>query len=167
MSRKRRVFGNADIFVGRDGGSFRFRASVSEEPAGKTAGETAGNGGTGWSSGRYRGARKITGSARSRVFEIWLRLVNLRFNHRRRRGSQRLATIFGERFAREKYRLFRDTAGSGGSRRLRRAMVEAPLRGAARFETAWLPAAIFRTALITTAIFVAARFIAAGFAALR
>jgi len=96
-----------------------------------------------------------------------LRLVNLRLNNRRRRGRLRLATIFGERFPREKDRLFRHTAGRGGSGRLRRAMVEAPLRGTARFEPARLAAAIFRAALVTAAIFVATRFIAARFATLR
>jgi hypothetical protein len=167
MSRQRRVFGNADVFVGRDGGSFRFRASVSEEPARKSAGETAWNGGTGWSGSRYWRARKITGSARSGFLEIGLRLVNLRLNNRRRRSNLRLATIFGERFAREKDRLFRDAAGRRGSGRLRRAMVEAALRGTARFEPARLAAAIFLATLVTATILVATRFVAARFPTLR
>jgi hypothetical protein len=96
-----------------------------------------------------------------------LRLVSLRLNNRRRRGSQRLATIFCERFAREKDRFFRDAARARGTGSFGRAMVEAALRGSARFETAWLAAAIFLAALITTAIFVTTRFVAAGFASLR
>lgn len=43
VSRKGRVFRNADIFIRGDGGSFRFRAGVGKKPAGKSAGETAGN----------------------------------------------------------------------------------------------------------------------------
>lgn len=43
MSRKGRVFRNADIFVGGDGGRFGLRACVGENPAGKASGETAGN----------------------------------------------------------------------------------------------------------------------------
>jgi hypothetical protein len=96
-----------------------------------------------------------------------LRLVNLRLNNRRRRSNLRLATIFGERFARKKNRLFRHTAGRSGSGRLRRAMVEAALRGTARFEPARLAAAIFRAALVAATILVATRFIAARFATLR
>jgi len=48
VSRKGRVFRNADIFVGGDGGSFGVRASVGKEPAGKSAGETAGNIAANW-----------------------------------------------------------------------------------------------------------------------
>ena len=107
VSGKGSVFGYADIFVGRDGGSFRFRASVGEKPAGKSAGETARNAGA---SGRNGSAGKITGRPRSGFLEIGLRLVNFRLDDGRRRGSLRLATIFGERFAREKDRLFRHAA---------------------------------------------------------
>jgi hypothetical protein len=96
---------------------------------------------------------------------LWF--VNLRLDDGRRRGSERLATIFGERLAREKDWLFRDTARGGGSGSFGWAMVEAALRRAARFEPARLTAAIFRAALVTTAIFVATRFVAARFSALR
>ena len=43
VSRQGSVFGNADIFVSRDRGCFGFRASIGEEPAGKSTGETARN----------------------------------------------------------------------------------------------------------------------------
>jgi hypothetical protein len=46
-------------------------------------------------------------------------------------------------------------------------VIEAALRGTARFEPAGLSATIFLATIIATAIFVASRFIAAGFAALR
>jgi hypothetical protein len=96
-----------------------------------------------------------------------LRLVNFRLDDGRRRGNLRLATIFCERFAREKNRLFRDTAGRGGSGSFGWAMVEAPLRGTARFEAARLTAAIFRAALVAAAVLVTTRFVTARFAALR
>ena len=93
--------------------------------------------------------------------------MNFRLDDGRRRGSLRLATILGERLAREKYRLFRDAARGGGSGSFGWAMVEATLRGTARFEPTRLAAAIFRATLITTTVFVATRFVAARFAALR
>jgi hypothetical protein len=96
-----------------------------------------------------------------------LGLVNLRLNNRRRRRSQRLATIFGERFAREKDWLFRDAARGGGTGCFGWPMVEAALGWAARFEAARLTAAIFRAALVAAAIFVTTRFVTARFAALR
>ena len=37
MSRKGRVFRNADIFIRGDGGGFRFGACVGKKPAGKSA----------------------------------------------------------------------------------------------------------------------------------
>jgi hypothetical protein len=37
MSRKRSIFGNPDIFIRGDGGSFRFGARVGKKPAGKSA----------------------------------------------------------------------------------------------------------------------------------
>ena len=145
MSRQRRVFGNADIFVGRDGGSFRFRASVGEKPAGKSAGETARNAGA---SGGNGSAGKITGRPRSGFLEIGLRLVNFRFDDGRRRGSLRLATIFCERLAREKDRLFRDGSGGGGTGSFGWAMVEAALGRAAWFETARRTATIPATSTV-------------------
>jgi hypothetical protein len=37
MSRKRRIFGNPDIFIRGDGGSFRFGARLGKKPARKSA----------------------------------------------------------------------------------------------------------------------------------
>jgi len=96
MGREGSVFGNADIFVGGNGSSFRFRASVSEEPAGKSSGETAGNISASRSCSR-NGSARVAGRARCCVFEIGLRLVNFRLgNWRRRRSRSRgLSTILG------------------------------------------------------------------------
>ena len=93
--------------------------------------------------------------------------MNFRLDDRRRRGSLRLATIFSERFARKKNRLFHNAAGRGRNGGFRWAMVEAALCRTARFEPARLPATIFRAALVAATILVATRFIAARFATLR
>lgn len=161
------VFGGGDIFVSGNGSGFGFGASVGEKPAGKSAGEAARDGAAGRSGGWDGSAAQVAGSARRCVFEIRLWLVNFRLGNRGRRGSRGLAAILGERLAGEKKGLFRHSAGCRRTWRFGRAMIEATLRGTARFEATRLSAAIFRTALIAAAILVAARFVSAGFAALR
>ena len=114
MSRKGRVFRNADIFVGGDGGRFGLRACVGENPAGKASGETARNIAASWrSSGSCRRNRSnlVTGSAWSSFFDFELRLVRFRLNDWRNRRGQRLATIFGQRFAGQKNGFLRGTHG--------------------------------------------------------
>ena len=56
VSRKGRVFRDADIFVSGDGRSLGFGASVGKNPAGKSAGETARNISTSRSGRRNRSA---------------------------------------------------------------------------------------------------------------
>jgi hypothetical protein len=94
VSREGRVFGNADIFVGRDGSRFGFRAGVGKEPAGKSAGKAAGN----ISASRScsgNGSAHVAGRARRCVFEVGLRFVNFRLGNWRRRRSYWLSTILG------------------------------------------------------------------------
>jgi hypothetical protein len=99
-----------------------------------------------------------------------LRLVRFRLDNWRNGRGRGLATIFGERFARQNDGFFRGIDGSRGTGRLlsiRRAMIEPALRGATWFETTRLAGAIFRAALIAAAVIVAARIVAARFTALR
>lgn len=167
VSRKGRIRRNANIFVGRDGSSFRFGAGVGQEPAGKSAGEATRNISASRACCGNGSAAQVAGRAGSCVFEIGLRLVNFRLGHWRGRRSCGLSAILGKRLAREKNGFFRDSAGCGGTGSFRRAMIEAALRGTARFKTTRLAAAIFRAALITAAIIVAAGLVSSRFAALR
>jgi hypothetical protein len=93
VSGKRRIVSNADIFIGGDGRSFGFGASVSKEPAGKSAGKAAGNISASRSCGR-NGCAQVTGCARS-FFDFGLRLVRFLFYDRRNGRGLRLATILG------------------------------------------------------------------------
>jgi hypothetical protein len=94
VGRKGSVFGNADIFVGRDRGRFGFRASVRKEPAGKPARETARNVAARRSSCRC-GSAQVAGRARSCFFDFWLWLVRFLLDNWRNGRSQRLATVLG------------------------------------------------------------------------
>jgi hypothetical protein len=85
-----------------------------------------------------------------------LRLVNFGLDDWRRRRSRGLATILGKRLAGKKNGFFGDGARGGRTGGFRRAMIEATLRGAARFETTGLATAIFLATIIATAVFVAA-----------
>jgi hypothetical protein len=99
-----------------------------------------------------------------------LRLVRVRRDDGRNGRGLRLATILGERLAREKNGFFRDSAGSGGTGRFRRTMIKAALSGAARFETTRRATAIFLASLaavVLATIIVAARIVTARLAALR
>jgi hypothetical protein len=156
VGRRFRAFGN--------GSGFGFGAAIGEKPARQSPGEATGNARAG---GRNGSAGQIAGCARSWLFKIGLRLMNFGLGHWRRRRNGRLASIFGKRFAGQKDGFFRNATGGGGSRSVGRAMVEATLRGAARFEPARLASTIFRDALIAAAIFIAAGFVATRFAALR
>lgn len=114
MSRKRGVFGNTDILVSGDGGRFGFRACVGENPAGKAAGETAGNIAASWADSRScRGNwnDQVAGSAWTCFFDFALRLVRFRLDDWRNGRGQRLATIFGQRFAGQKNGFLRGTHG--------------------------------------------------------
>jgi hypothetical protein len=166
VSRKGRIRRNADIFVGGDGGSFGFRASVGKEPTGKSAGEAAWNVSTSRSR-RRNGSAQATGCARSRFLDFGLRLVKFRLRNWRRRRSCGLSAILGKRLAWEKNGFFRDRAGSGGTGSFGRAMIKAALRGTTGFKTTGLPAAIFWASLITATIIVAAGLVSARLAALR
>jgi hypothetical protein len=171
MSRKGRIRRNADIFVGGDGGRFRFGAGVGKEPAGKSARKAAGNISAGRSCCGNGSAAQVAGRAGRCVFEIGLRLVNFRLGHWRRRRSWGLSTILGKRLAWEKNGFFRGSTGCGGTGGFRRAMIEAALRGTARFKTTRLAAAIFCATLIAApvvlvSVLVAARLVSARFAAL-
>jgi|SRR5580704_7773273 hypothetical protein len=163
VSGKGRIRRNADIFVGRDWGSFRFGAGVGQEPAGKSAGEAAWNISASRSR-RRNGSAQVTGCALSRFLDFGLRLVKFRLGNWRRRRSCGLSTIFGERLAREKNGFFRDRAGSGGTGCFGRAMIKAALRGTTGFKTTGLPAAIFRASLITATIIVTAGLVSSRFA---
>ena len=173
MSRKRRIVGNSDIFLRGDGGSFRFGASVGKKPAGKSARETAGNVATRWAASRSccRNRRaQVSGGTRNCFFAFRLRLVRFRLDNWRNGRGRGLATILGERFARQNDGFFGGLDGCGGTGRMlsiRRAMIEPALRGATWFETTRLAGAIFRAALIAATVIVAARIVAARFAALR
>ena len=114
MSRKGRVFRNADIFVGGDGGRFGLRACVGENPAGKASGETAGNIAASWAgsgSCRRNGSNLVAGSAWSSFFDFELRLVGCLLDDWRNGRGQRLASIFGQRFAGQKNGFLRGTHG--------------------------------------------------------
>jgi hypothetical protein len=173
MSRKRRIVGNSDIFLRGDGGSFRFGASVGKKPAGKSARETAGNVATRWAASRSccRNRRaQVSGGTRNCFFAFRLRLVRFRLDNWRNGRGRGLATILGERFARQNDGFFGGLDGCGGTGRMlsiRRAMIEPALRGATWFETTRLAGAIFRAALIAATVIVAARIVAARFTALR
>jgi hypothetical protein len=173
MSRKRRIVGNSDIFLRGDGGSFRFGASVGKKPAGKSARETAGNVATSWAARRSccRNRRaQVSGGTRNCFFAFRLRLVRFRLDNWRNGRGRGLATILGERFARQNDGFFGGLDGCGGTGRMlsiRRAMIEPALRGATWFETTRLAGAIFRAALIAATVIVAARIVAARFTALR
>ena len=156
VSGKGSVLGYADIFVGGNGSGFGFGASIGEQPAGKSPGEAARHRAASRSGGRNRADGQITGRARSGVFEIRLRLVNFGLDDWRRRRSRGLATILGKRLAGKKNGFFGDGARGGRTGGFRRAMIEATLRGAARFETTGLATAIFLATIIATAVFVAA-----------
>jgi hypothetical protein len=156
MSGKGSVFGYADIFVGGNGSGFGFGARIRKQPARKSAREAARNGGAGRSGGRNGTTAQVAGRARSRLFEIGLRLVNFRLSNGRRRCGRGLATILGERFAWEKNRLLGRCAGG---RRFCRTMIEAALRGATRFETTRLTAAIFLATIVAAAVVVASVFV--------
>jgi hypothetical protein len=173
MSRKRRIFGNPDIFIRGDGGRFRFGASVGKKPAGKSARETAGNVAPRWAasrSGRRNRRAQVCGGTRNCFFAFSLRLVRFRLDNRRNWRGHGLATILGERFARQNDGFFRGIDGRGGTGRMlsiRRTMIEPALRGAPRFETPRLAGAILRAALIAATVIVAPRIVAARFTALR
>src|SRR5580704_11116566 len=166
VSRKRRIVSNADIFISGDGSGFGFRASVGQEPAGKSAGKAAGNISASRSRGRNGGAQ-VTGCARSCFFDFGLRLVRFLFYDRRNGRGLRLATILGKRFAGKKNGLFRGSAGCGS---FWRAMVKATLRGTARFESTRCAAAIFRASLaavVLATVVVTTRIVSARLATLR
>ena len=173
MSRKRRIFGNADIFICGDGGSFRFRARVGKKPAGKSARETAGNVATSRAANRScrRNRRaQVSGGARNGFFAFRLWLARFHLNNWRNGRGHGLAAILGERFARQNDGFFRGFGGRGGTGRMlniRRAMIEPALRGATWFETPRLAGAIFRAALIAATVIVATRIVAARLTALR
>ncbi len=114
VSRKGRVRGNADIFVSGNGSGFGFGASVGEKPAGKPAGETARNIAASWAGSRScRGNwnDQVAGSAWTCFFDFGLRLVRFRLDDWRNGCGQRLATIFGQRFAGQKNGFLRGTNG--------------------------------------------------------
>jgi hypothetical protein len=163
---KRRVFSNADIFVGRDRGRFGFRTGVGKKPAGKSTGETTWDVSAG-RSGCRDGSAQVAGRTRCCVTEIGLRLVNFRLGHWRRRRSCGLATILGERLAGKKNGFFRDSAGCGGTGSFRWAVIKAALCWSTRFETARCAAAIFRASLVPTTVVVTTRIVSARLAALR
>jgi hypothetical protein len=164
---KGRVCSNADIFFSGNGSGFGFGAGVGEKPAGKSTGEAARDCSSGGSGGRNGSAGRVAGRAGSCIIEIGLRLVNFRLGDRRRRCCGGLATILGQRLAREKNGFFRDSAGCGGTCSFGRAMVEAALRRTSRFKTTWRATAIFRTSLIAATVIVTARLVTARIAALR
>lgn len=171
VRRKGRIFRNPDIFVCGDWGRFGFRACVGENPAGKAAGETAGNvaADRSWSGSGDRSGQ-IAGRTRSCVFDFGQCLMRFRLDGCRNGSGQRLSTILGERLARQKYGFFRGIdwrGGTGLARIVRRAMVKAALRRTARFEAARLAATVFRATLIAAAVIVATRITSARFAALR
>jgi hypothetical protein len=97
--------------------------------------------------------------------------VRFRLDHWRNGRGHGLATILGERLARQNDGFFRGIDGRGGTGRMllniRRTMIEPALRGATWFETARLAGAIFGAALIAATVIVAARIVAARFTALR
>lgn len=82
--------------------------------------------------------------------------MSFRLSNRRRRRGGGLSTILGERLAWEKNGFIRNGARCGGTGSFRRTMIKAALRGAPRFKTTGLAAAVFRAALIAAAIVVAA-----------
>jgi hypothetical protein len=169
VRRKRRIFGYADIFVGGDRSGFGFGAGIGKEPTGQAAGEAPGNacatcaaraccrGDVAWRSWSWL------------FFHFRLRLMIFRLDGGRRwSGGKRLSTIFRQRLAGEKNRLFGGIDGSGGAssvRSVRGTMVKTALCWTARFEATRLATAIFGTALVAAAVFVAAGFVATGFAA--
>jgi hypothetical protein len=74
VRRKGGIFRSADVFVGRNRSGFGFGSGVSENPAGKSTGEAAGNVGAGGPSSRDGSAQSAwcTGGC---LFDFGLRLV--------------------------------------------------------------------------------------------
>lgn len=91
------VFGYTGVFFGGDRGGFGFRSGIGQEPAGKSAGETArSTAATGSRCGQRGGGTRRDG------FDFRLRFDRIVFNdRRRRRRGCGLVAVFCERLARE------------------------------------------------------------------